>query len=148
MILAVDAGNSAVTLGCGVGREILIFARLATSPGRCADEYAVLMERVLSLRGVKLREFEGAASASVVPPLTEVLREAVRLITGHDALVVGAGVKAGLHNGIAGPAPVGPVSRLRAFLVDLGVRARYLGVRAPRRGSTMVVSPNRAVPAG
>lgn len=89
MILAVDAGNTAVTLGCVEGREILNLARLATSPGRSADEYAVLMERVLSLRGVKLREFEGAAIASVVPPLTEVLREAVRLITGHDALVVG-----------------------------------------------------------
>lgn len=81
MILAVDAGNTAVTLGCVEGREILNLARLAASPGRSADEYAVLMERVLSLRGVKLREFEGAAIASVVPPLTEVLREAVRLIT-------------------------------------------------------------------
>ena len=86
MILAVDAGNTAVTLGCVEGREILNLARLATSPGRSADEYAVLMERVLSLRGVKLREFEGAAIASVVPPLTEVLREAVRLVTGLEAL--------------------------------------------------------------
>ena len=66
MILAVDAGNTAVTLGCVEGREILNLARLATSPGRSADEYAVLMERVLSLRGVKLREFEGAAIASVL----------------------------------------------------------------------------------
>ena len=69
MILAVDAGNSAVTLGCVEGRDILNLARLETSPGRSADEYAVLMERVLALRGVKLREFEGAAIASVVPPL-------------------------------------------------------------------------------
>ena len=107
MILAVDAGNTAVTLGCVEGREILNLARLATSPGRSADEYAVLMERVLSLRGVKLREFEGAAIASVVPPLTEVLREAVRLITGHDALVVGAGVKTGLNIGIDDPSQMG-----------------------------------------
>ena len=85
MILAVDAGNTAVTLGCVEGREILNLARLAASPGRSADEYAVLMERVLSLRGVKLREFEGAAIASVVPPLTEVLREAVRLVTGPSS---------------------------------------------------------------
>ena len=49
MILAVDAGNTAVTLGCVEGREILNLARLATSPGRSADEYALLMERVLSL---------------------------------------------------------------------------------------------------
>lgn len=107
MILAVDAGNTAVTLGCVESREILNLARLAASPGRSADEYAVLMERVLSLRGVKLREFEGAAIASVVPPLTEVLREAVRLITGHDALVVGAGVKTGLNIGIDDPSQMG-----------------------------------------
>ena len=56
MILAVDAGNSAVTLGCVEGRDILNLARLETSPGRSADEYAVLMERVLALRGVKYQE--------------------------------------------------------------------------------------------
>ena len=107
MILAVDAGNSAVTLGCVEGRDILNLARLETSPGRSADEYAVLMERVLALRGVKLREFEGAAIASVVPPLTEILREAVKLVTGHDALVVGAGVKTGLNIGIDDPSQMG-----------------------------------------
>ena len=47
------------------------------------------MERVLSLRGVKLREFEGAAIASVVPPLTEVLREAVRLNLAGAILLFG-----------------------------------------------------------
>ena len=107
MILAVDAGNSAVTLGCVEGRDILNLARLETSPGRSADEYAVLMERVLALRGVKLREFEGAAIASVVPPLTEILREAVKLVTDHDALVVGAGVKTGLNIGIDDPSQMG-----------------------------------------
>ena len=107
MILAVDAGNSVVTLGCVEGREILNLARLETSCSRSADEYAVLMERVLALKGVKLREFEGAAIASVVPPLTEVLKEAVRLVTGHDALVVGAGVKTGLNIGIDDPSQMG-----------------------------------------
>ena len=82
MILAVDAGNSAVTLGCVEGRDILNLARLETSPGRSADEYAVLMERVLALRGVKL-------------------------VTGHDALVVGAGVKTGLNIGIDDPSQMG-----------------------------------------
>ena len=118
MILAVDAGNSAVTLGCVEGRDILNLARLETSPGRSADEYAVLMERVLALRGVKLREFEGAAIASVVPPLTEILREAVKLVTGHDALVVGAGVKTGLNIGIDDPSQMG------AALVAGAVAAR------------------------
>ena len=107
MILAVDIGNTAVTLGCVEGREILNLARLETSPARSSDEYAVLMERVLSLRGVSLHAFEGAAIASVVPPLTEVLRRAVRLITGHDALVVGAGVKTGLNIGIDDPTQMG-----------------------------------------
>ena len=62
---------------------------------------------MLALRGVKLREFEGAAIASVVPPLTEILREAVKLVTGHDALVVGAGVKTGLNIGIDDPSQMG-----------------------------------------
>ena len=107
MILAVDAGNTAVTLGCVEGREILSLARLGTSRSRTEDEYAVLMERVLKLRGIELGSFEGAAIASVVPPLTEVLRAAVRLVTGHEALVVGAGVKTGLNIGIDDPSQMG-----------------------------------------
>ena len=129
MILAVDAGNSAVTLGCVEGRDILNLARLETSPGRSADEYAVLMERVLALRGVKLREFEGAAIASVVPPLTEILREAVKLVTGHDALVVGAGVKTGLNIGIDDPSQMGAdlVAGAVAAL-DASVQAQVLNL--------------------
>ena len=107
MILAVDAGNTAVTLGCVEGREILSLARLGTSRSRTEDEYAVLMERVLKLRGIELGSFEGAAIASVVPPLTEVLRAAVRLVTGHEALVGGAGVKTGLNIGIDDPSQMG-----------------------------------------
>ena len=139
MILAVDAGNSAVTLGCVEGRDILYLARLETSPGRSADEYAVLMERVLALRGVKLREFEGAAIASVVPPLTEILREAVKLVTGHDALVVGAGVKTGLNIGIDDPSQMGAdlvagaVAALDAheppvIIIDMGTATKITAV--------------------
>ncbi|MFR3290758.1 MAG: type III pantothenate kinase [Lachnospiraceae bacterium] len=62
MILAVDAGNSAVTLGCVEGRDILNLARLETAPGWSADEYAALMERVPALRGAEAaRKPEGAA---------------------------------------------------------------------------------------
>ena len=67
------------------------------------------MERVLALRGVKLREFEGAAIASVVPPAD---RDPAR---GRGAssqtttpCVVGAGVKTGLFDvGIDNPSQMG-----------------------------------------
>ena len=168
MILAVDAGNSAVTLGCVEGRDILNLARLETSPGRSADEYAVLMERVLALRGVKLREFEGAAIASVVPPLTEILREAVKLVTGHDALVVGAGVKTGLNIGIDDPSQMGAdlvagaVAALDAheppvIIIDMGTattitvigpNSRLLGGAILPGAAVSLDAPKRAIGSG
>lgn len=106
MLLALDAGNTTITAGCMedgrlVGRAVFATAR------RTADEYAALFAQALHMRGVEPDGFEGAAIACVVPPLTEVLREAVHILTGRDALIVGAGVKTGLNIGIDDPSQLG-----------------------------------------
>ena len=118
MLLALDAGNSSVTAGC-VKDGGLICRAVFSATKRTADEYAALFAQSFAMRGVDVRDFEGAAIACVVPPLTEVLREAVRILTGTEALVVGAGVKTGLNIGIDDPSTLG------ADLVAIAVGALY-----------------------
>ena len=108
MLLAIDIGNSNVVIGCvnGENRTVAQF-RMVTDLKKTGDEYAAGISTILEYNGVDCAGFEGAIICSVVPPLTEPFKEAVERITGHKALVVGAGVKTGLNIMIENPASLG-----------------------------------------
>ena len=108
MILAIDVGNTNIVLGLIENGQLgSVAPRLATDPNKSAYEYAVAMESVLDFVGVDATEAEGAIISSVVWPLTETLRAAVKMLTGKSALIVGAGLKTGLNICIDDPGQVG-----------------------------------------
>ncbi len=107
MILAIDIGNTNIVLGCVEGRRISSVTRVATDPGKTEFEYAVLFRDVLSLGATDISGLEGTVLSSVVPTVTGAVKGAVKLLTGRDALVVGAGVKTGLNIRIDNPAQLG-----------------------------------------
>ena len=97
MILAIDTGNTHTVIGCiDSDGQIVHIMRMESNHYKTEHEYAANMKLILELNGVNLRRIEGAVISSVVPPLTIVLKKAVKIITGVDALVVGAGIKTGL----------------------------------------------------
>jgi type III pantothenate kinase len=107
MILAIDSGNTHTTFGCvyddnSVGN---IF-RLTTDISETEFGYATKIKQIFDLYGVKPENFSGAVLSSVVPPMTNILKNAVKLFSGLDTLVVGAGVKTGLHLCINDPGTV------------------------------------------
>ncbi len=131
MILAVDIGNTHVCVGTLDGLETKQMYRLQTNIGRTDSEYAVLMHQLISLTGMDKQQYEGAIISSVVPQLTSVLKRAIKLVTGCDAIVVGPGVKTGLNIRIDDPGSlgadlvVGAVAALHKYdppliLVDMG----------------------------
>ena len=107
MLLALNAGSVEIRIGCLERGYVISALSLETRATRTADEYAVLIERSLSLRGIDPARFDGAVLASVAPPVTAVLREAVEEVTGCRVLIVGAGVKTGLNIGIDDPSQLG-----------------------------------------
>lgn len=107
MLLAIDVGNTNIVLGCMEGETIRFTARLATDRARTEDEYALLLANILTLRGVEVREIQGAVVSSVVPELKTILKRAVGLLCGITPLVVGAGIKSGLNIKIDNPAQLG-----------------------------------------
>ncbi|NCB50473.1 MAG: type III pantothenate kinase [Clostridia bacterium] len=120
MILAVDVGNTNIVLGCIDDGNISNVMRLETNRKKTEFEYAATIRQILTISGRNKSDFEGAIISSVVPQLTETLKSAVNLITGHDALMVGAGVKTGLNIRIDDP------SQLGADLVTAAVAALNL----------------------
>ena len=107
MIMAVDIGNTHVCVGTLDGLETKNMYRLQTNIGRTDSEYAVLMDQLMQLTGMDHEHYDGAIISSVVPQLTGVLKSAIKLVTGCDALVVGPGVKTGLNIRIDDPGSLG-----------------------------------------
>ncbi|MBQ6692994.1 MAG: type III pantothenate kinase, partial [Clostridia bacterium] len=49
MLLAIDIGNTNITLGAYDGNILVLTARLATEQNKTADQYAVEIKNLLSL---------------------------------------------------------------------------------------------------
>ena len=107
MILAIDMGNTHIEVGIVCGGEILMSSRISTDRKKTEAEYAVCIKEILDLYQIDPQEIEGGILSSVVPPLTYILQEAVKLVTGKMPIVVGPGTKTGMHIKIDDPKTLG-----------------------------------------
>lgn len=107
MIIAIDVGNTNIVLGCLDSEYTYFTARLSTDVQKTSDEYALMIRNLFHLHGIDRHGVEGAIISSVVPALSVPLQEAVRLVTGKIALIVGSGLKTGLNIRMDNPATLG-----------------------------------------
>lgn len=107
MLLAVDIGNTNVVFGLYDGEQLSHTFRVSTVHTRTEDEYAVLLRELLAMRGLAANVVDAAIVASVVPPLTDVLADAVRRACARDPLLVGPGLKTGIPVLYENPREVG-----------------------------------------
>ncbi len=97
MVLAIDIGNTNIVLGGFEGERVAFRTRLATSLDKGEAEYAVLIKSLLDIYGVDFGAIEGSIISSVVPPINNVIKAVMKLLTGKMPIVVGPGVKTGLN---------------------------------------------------
>jgi type III pantothenate kinase len=95
-LLAVDIGNTNLTLGLFAGDELVGSWRATTASGATEDELAALTASLLALDGHELAELEAVAVASVVPPLTATFDRFVRERLAIPLLVIDAAALGGL----------------------------------------------------
>ena len=107
MILAVDIGNSNIVLGCIEDRKIKKEARIATDLIKTSDQYCAELKNMLDLLEIPADSIEGSIISSVVPPLLNSFKTAIRKLTGKVPLVVGPGIKTGLNILLDNPALAG-----------------------------------------
>ncbi len=96
MLLAIDIGNTNITLGIYEGEALEDAWRLATVHERMPDEYGLQILGLLDHAGCSVEHIEAVAMASVVPPLTRTFIEACRHYLSKEPFVVDAGVRTGL----------------------------------------------------
>ena len=107
MFLAIDIGNTNVTLGVYDDERLRATWRLATVHDRMSDEYGILLTQLLEHKGISCEGVSGIAIASVVPSLTGTFRKVCLDYLGQDPLVVDAGVKTGVRIRYENPREVG-----------------------------------------
>ncbi len=97
MILAVDIGNTNIVLGGLEDGRIRFEARMATDLIKTSDQYCAELKNILALFEVAPQNIDGSIVSSVVPPVLNSFRTALRKLTGHSCLVVGPGIRTGLN---------------------------------------------------
>ena len=108
MLLAIDIGNTNITLGIFEDEELRATWRLATYPDQMPDEYGMLLLNLLRHQGIETEHIKEIAMCSTVPPLTTVFVELCQKYLRISPLVVSAGVKTGVRIRMDNPREVGP----------------------------------------
>jgi len=107
MLLTVDIGNSNISVGIFQENALLMKGKIAVSFRRSADEYAVLLYNLLHMNQISSGQITGCILASVVPELTGLVEEAVKIMIKHPVLRVGPGIRTGFRIRIDDPSQLG-----------------------------------------
>ena len=107
MLLAIDIGNTDITLGVFEREELRATWHMATGIHRMADEYAATLLNLLRHQILATSDIKEVVLCSVVPPLITTFEELSQKYFQIAPLVVGAGVKTGVRIRMDNPKEVG-----------------------------------------
>ncbi|MCC6586913.1 MAG: type III pantothenate kinase [Bryobacterales bacterium] len=147
MLLALDVGNTNITIGLFQGEKLAHRWRLRTVHDQTEDEWGILLRNLFSFHQIDFHAISGIAISSVVPPLNTALESMARRYFDRSPLFVTDETVKGLTVRYDNPREVGAdrlVNGVAAFhkyggpciVVDLGTaitfdvvsaRAEYLG---------------------
>lgn len=107
MLLAIDIGNSNLSVGAFEEDRLVFVSRLATDRHRTGDQYALELKSICEMHRTAPGGFDAVIIGSVVPELTPVLAAAAQTLTGCRPMILGPGLKTGLNILTDNPAQVG-----------------------------------------
>ena len=107
MLLAIDIGNTNITIGLFDGDEIEGTFRMTTKMPRTSDEYGIFFYNILHSRGLHREQVDAAIIASVVPDVNHHIINGLIKYFNVTPIVVGPGIKTGIKIAIPTPKEVG-----------------------------------------
>ena len=136
MLLAIDVGNTNITIALMENGEIHRSFRLTTKTPRTSDEFGIQMLGLLEAKGILTSQVEDVIISSVVPGVMYSLRSAIIKYFDKEPLVVGAGVRTGIRIVTGNPHEIGAdriVDAVAAyelyggpvFVIDFGTATTY-----------------------
>ncbi|MBI4877466.1 MAG: type III pantothenate kinase [Acidobacteria bacterium] len=107
MLLALDVGNTNVTIGVFQGAELGAHWRLRTIHDQTADEWGILLRNLFALAPLDFERIDGIIISSVVPPLDASLAAMAKEYFNTDAMFVTPETDTGLVIRYDNPREVG-----------------------------------------
>ncbi len=107
MLLAVDVGNTNITIGVFEKEELLGRFRLTTRTTRTSDEYGIAISDLMQMNGLDREKITDAVVASVVPVVMPSLTSGIIKYFNVKPLIVEAGVKTGIRIATENPKQIG-----------------------------------------
>jgi type III pantothenate kinase len=107
MLLALDAGNSNITIGAFDHGQLICQWRLRTVHDQTADEWGILLRNLFSPAGLDIATVDGIIISSVVPPINSTLAFMAERYFHTQAMFVGPRTDIGLTIKYDNPYEVG-----------------------------------------
>jgi type III pantothenate kinase len=136
MLLALDAGNTNITIGAFQGEKLIGRWRLRTIREQTADEWGILMRNLFSLSSLDLAAVHGVVISSVVPAVDQPLTAMAEKYFQRQPMFVNHAIDLGIAVRYDSPREVGAdrlVNSVAAFYkyggpcvsVDLGTTINF-----------------------
>ena len=156
MILAIDIGNTNIVMGCFHKDQLLFLERFSTEQDSTSLEYATIIREMLDLHEITPAQIRGGIISSVVPSVTNTVREAAEKFTGARMLVVGPGIKTGIKLAVDDPAQqgsdliVGAVAGVHSYpvpqiIIDMGTATTVSVINRDKAYIGKMILPGVAV---
>lgn len=151
MLLALDIGNTNITLGVWNGRSWAHQWRLLTNPAQTADEYGIILKMLLKDAGI-LTTIDRAIMASVVPALTLTFSQICRdklhvpLLNVTSDLPMGLKILADVPSAVGADRLVNAVAAYELYqapciIIDMGTATKFDLVSARQEFVGGVIAP-------
>jgi type III pantothenate kinase len=107
MLLALDVGNTNITIGAFDGEQLIARWRLRTIREQTSDEWGILLRNLFSLSSLDLADVDGVIISSVVPVINTMLAEMTAKYFRREAYFVTASIDLGIKVLYENPRDVG-----------------------------------------
>lgn len=137
MLMTVDIGNTHITMGL-IDREFNIAGtfRITTKNQRTSDEYGIHLHKFCQINDVPVDSIEDVIISSVVPKVMHSFTNSIRKYIHKEPIIVGSGIRTGIHIRTDFPKEVGAdkivdavaVYHLyggNAIIIDLGTATTF-----------------------
>lgn len=159
MLLALDVGNTNVTIGVFAGEKLIHNWRLRTVHEQTSDEWGILLRNLFAIGGLDSAHIGGIVISSVVPILDASLASMAKHYFNVDAMFVTPETKTGIKVLYENPREVGAdriVNAVAAFhkyggpcvVVDLGTAITFDAVNGDGAYMGGVICPGIGISIG
>lgn len=107
MLLTMDVGNTNITAGIFVEKDLVELFRITTKLPRTSDEFGILIRDMIAAKGLDTKQISAAIIGSVVPNIMYSLTNGIIKYFDVTPVIVGPGIKTGINLGRLNPREVG-----------------------------------------